>query len=467
MVGMASIPEREEAMLRAVGSLAPQVDRVVVALNEYESIPAGLAAFPNVEPVLLDGSGGDAEKFAAVDTWDGFVATADDDLLYPGDYIETCLAGIERHGPDYTVTFHGGTTLGWNGSAVAASHKRIRCLGELLEDDTDVNVVGTGVSMYDARHVPVWRSVFRHANMADVQFACHARTMGMKMVALAHRAGWLADICPPVGEGRRIYESQRGRGDPKLDTSKLREDEIKRFNWLERPPKRPRVRVSVSTCGRPALLQELLEDLAREARWVDVELMVYHDPKVRADYYAAQAFCRKQRWGWYTFPKGLGREDYWRVVHKEFRDAMSSTAEWFMFLPDDVRLVRHAIPKAISTWYRLDDPAALTLWRLQSLEGQANWTGMAPVQRRDATEIFHLDGLYLCKRAMLDLLGFRIGRPRSQPPTGSGVGKELSRRLHGSGKRLYRVDASLAVANGDGQSMMNPDERRRNPTVTL
>ena len=90
-----------------------------------------------------------------------------------------------------------------------------------------------------------------------------------------------------------------------------------------------------------------------------------------------------------------------------------------------------------------------------------------PVEHDHATETFHVDGCYLSKRETLQTLNFRCGTPRGMPPTGSGVGKEISRRLHGAGKRMYRVDSSLAIANGNGDSMMNPDERARHPTVTL
>lgn len=470
LVGVASIPEREASLHEVVAALSPQCQVMHVSLNRYPAVPAWMASYGNVVPTLVDGDGGgDAEKFAAVDDWDGYVVTCDDDIGYPRDYVADLLAGIARHTPATVVGYHGGTTLGWNGSAVAASHKRIRCLGDLAADDTDVNVMGTGVTAYDARHVPVWRDVFRHAFMADVQFACHLRTMGARMAALRHQAGWLTDICPMGGP--RIYEAQRGRGDfQHLDTSDLRAQEIRRFDWTRPAPGRPRVRVSVSTCGRPWMAADLLADLAREARWVDMEVGVYEDPaEVRVPYTDAKAIQQAHRhWTWTRFPHRLGRLNYWQLVDRQMRDARQSNADWYVFLPDDVRLVRHAIPRAISTWLRLTDPATLTLWRLQSLEGKSNWTGMHPVPGdHDSTEIFHVDGCYLAQRPMLEAMRFRCTDPQHPHPTGSGVGRLMSRRLHKLGHRMYRVDRSLVVSAGNGVSIMNPDERLRHPTVTL
>lgn len=467
LASMASIPERELAMLRAVAALAPQVDQLAVSLNGYPSIPGKLARWPNVLPTLRpDPNGGDAEKFAAVDEWPGYVLTCDDDLLYPPDYVAHTLEGIERLGRKRAVSYHGGTTLGWNGSAVAASHKRVRCLGELPEDDLDVNVLGTGVMGYHAARVPVWRSLFRHANMADVQYACHARRMGVPSACLAHAAGWLTDICPR--EGRRIYEAQRGRGGyPELNTTEQRAAEIRKFDWLQPPPGRPRVRVSIATCKRPQLLLELLRDLEREAGWVDIELAVYEDPLGLSDYTEARTLCQRRGWKWHRFSQHLGRERFWRLVHRQLTHARGSSAEWYLFLPDDVRLVRHAIPRAIDTWHLLEDPATLTLWRLQSLEGKANWTGRRPVQNGHATETFHVDGLYLCQRPALDALGWRCTDPRFPYESGSGVGRQLSKRLHGAGKRMYRVDSSLVWCTDGGVSVMNPHERQRHPSVAL
>ncbi len=465
LASLASIPERSGALKRVVASLAPQVDEIRISLNEYEQVPKFLGRYDHVRATLRPAPNrGDGEKFADVDDWDGYVLVCDDDLVYPPDYAARMIEGIEKHGPNVLASHHGGTTLGWNGSAVAASHKRVRCLDDTPEDDTDVNVVGTGVMGYHAAHVPVYSDVFEHANMADVQMACHARLLGIRMVCLSHPHRWLRDICPM--DGRRIYASNRNRDGTLCDTHEERERQIQRFDWRAPAPARPFIHVSVATCGRPEKLLELLGDLEREGRWVDLNVAVFEDP-TGADYSEARALCVRKRWTWQAFPKRLGRQRFWELVHAELRATRRATGEWFVFLPDDVRLVRHAFPRAIQTWSLLDDPSTLTLWRLQSLEGLANWTGRQPLQHAHATETFHVDGLFMCKREALEALRFRCPPSRNLNGTGSGVGASISRKLFDGGKRMYRVDSSLALDNSDGVSIMNPDERKKNPTVTL
>ena len=161
LIGLASIPEREGSLQRTLKSLAPQADKIALSLNEYAQVPSWLARFPNVEATIRSENLGDAEKFAAVDEWDGVVCTCDDDILYPSDYVARILEGLEKW-PGRAVSFHGGVTLGFNGTHVTATGRRVRCLGDLEEDDTELNVLGTGCLGYDARSVPVWRDSFRY-----------------------------------------------------------------------------------------------------------------------------------------------------------------------------------------------------------------------------------------------------------------------------------------------------------------
>ena len=276
------------------------------------------------------------------------------------------------------------------------------------------------------------------------------------MVALAHQEGWLQSL----DSGPGIYESAR-------ITEDLRKRVLDRHNW-HKPALKPKVRVSVATCDRPGKLLELLQDLDRASLAVDLGVGVYQD-KTDADYTAAIEFCLERGWEFKPMRTRYGRAHHWRLVDHEIKDAKRTEADWFLFLPDDVRLVRHAIPRAIDTWHRLKDPATLTLWRLKNLEGATNWTGKRPIEGDDAAEIFHVDGLYLCRRDTLGLFGWECPQPGMCPPSGSGVGRRMSLILDQQGKRMYRVNSSLARSNDDGVSIMNPLEpiRRQFRGITL
>jgi hypothetical protein len=458
LAGIASVPERSASLELAVASLGPQVDRLAISLNGYDDVPAFLSGYPHALVFVRGGgNGGDAEKFAAVDDWDGIVVTCDDDLIYPADYVKRIRSGLDLYGPGVIVGFHGGKTLGWNGAHKAATHKAIRCLDDLGADDTDVNVLGTGVIGFRPSEVPLWRDVFRSPNMADVHLACHAHRFEIPMVALEHRAGWLRDV-QPVGTPS-IYESNRAADGSERDTRVARKAALDSIDWSE-PARRPQVHVAIATCGRPHLLPILLDDLEREGRYVDLEVTVYEDPS-DCDYGAALQIVDDNGWAWHRFDERLGRKRHGQLVARELADCRDSAAGWFVFLPDDVRLSRHAIPRAIETWRHLDDPATLTLWRLRDHEGSMNWTGKFPRDRGEAWEVFHVDGIYMCRQDALEVFDYTLPDKLPGGPMSSGVGRWMSLQLHNAGRRMYRVQRSLATPVLGEPSMMNPDASDR------
>ena len=83
IIGIASLPERVECLRDTVNSLLPQVDKIIVGLNNYTKVPNFLN-HPKIEAYLLDNSLGDAAKFYKVgDYKDSYYLSCDDDLIYP------------------------------------------------------------------------------------------------------------------------------------------------------------------------------------------------------------------------------------------------------------------------------------------------------------------------------------------------------------------------------------------------
>lgn len=163
--GMATMTGRESIRSMAVNSILPQVDRVVIANGDER---------------------GDQAKFlgcehAPDDTiWVGL----DDDLIYPPDYIDTLIAGLERY-PDSIVSFHG-WKIDEDGECYVENY---RCL-ENVWDDVEVHVAGTGVCAFRLSTIRPVMSDFESIN-SDVWLAVRAQEQGIPRVVLAHRSYWL------------------------------------------------------------------------------------------------------------------------------------------------------------------------------------------------------------------------------------------------------------------------------------
>lgn len=163
--GMATITGREELRALAANSILSQVDRLVIANGDER---------------------GDQAKFlgcehAPEDTiWIGI----DDDLIYPPDYVESIVAGLDRY-PCSIVSFHG-----WKMNAEGECYvENYRCL-ENVADDTQVHVAGTGVCAFHLATIRPVMADFESVN-ADVWLAVRAEERGIDRFVLAHPSYWI------------------------------------------------------------------------------------------------------------------------------------------------------------------------------------------------------------------------------------------------------------------------------------
>lgn len=221
-----------------------------------------------------------------------------------------------------------------------------------------------------------------------------------------------------------------------------------------------RVAVSVLTCLREDLLGLLLDDLEREA---PDHVSVYEDPSP-ADYTGHAARCMALGWSWTRFETRLGPAEVWRAVDRQYADCREIAADLFVFLDDDVRLVEGALREIREQWAALEEPSALTLCRLLTREGRGNWTGVKPHEFGGGTIIGWVDCAYVLSRDAMTALDFSVAPRRRRDKSWN---QQTSERLHALGRRMYRVDRSLAYFPYPDESLLTPDLRVSEPLVTL
>lgn len=175
----------------AVNSLLPQVDRLIIA--------------DGVER-------GDQAKFlgCAEAPEDVVFLGVDDDLIYPPDYVETIVIGLQRH-PGCIVTFHG-WSMNKAGECYAENY---RCL-ENVWDDVQVQVPGTGVCAFRIATVRPSMADFETV-IADVWLGLKAQQEGIPCWVLSHPSYWLGYAQMPMG--RTLYTHTRHETGSKLDGS--------------------------------------------------------------------------------------------------------------------------------------------------------------------------------------------------------------------------------------------------------
>jgi hypothetical protein len=189
--GIASIYGRQEALRRIVGAILPQVDKLIIGLNNYGFIPKWLIN-PKIDVTLLDNSLGDAAKFLYVENCDGYYVTLDDDLLPPRDYVKRLVTGVDKY--NGLVSFHGRKYpipvedfKEWTGA--------YRCICN-VNFDVDVNVIGSGCCAFNTQTMKLKLSDFEKPNMADLYLSRVAYEQEVPMVVLQHRKGDILYLKP-------------------------------------------------------------------------------------------------------------------------------------------------------------------------------------------------------------------------------------------------------------------------------
>lgn len=206
---LASIPRRRDLLARVVDSLAPQVDELRVYLNGYPDVPRFLRRTNVVVARSQDhGDRGDAGKFYWVAETEGYVFTADDDLIYPSDYVLHLIRAIERCGRKSIVGVHGARLP----PGKIRSYFRDREVYPLTDDlrrDKIVHVIGTGVSAFHSSTIRLRPKDFRFKFMADVHLAVAAARQRVQLVTLAHSGQWIRVLRDPKGD--TLFSRYSGR----------------------------------------------------------------------------------------------------------------------------------------------------------------------------------------------------------------------------------------------------------------
>lgn len=188
---IASIGERKESLRLVLNAVSPQVERVYVSLNNYDSVPTWLYQYGNVWHESLNNSLGDASKFLKVNAQDGICMFLDDDLIVPKTYVKDMLKGLKRYGG--AVSLHGKI---YNRPIVhfKKGFANYRCLNTVDHDVTGIEVLGTGCMIFDNQEVKISLEDFKFRNMADILFSKVLYERGIPMTVLKHRYGYLRYI---------------------------------------------------------------------------------------------------------------------------------------------------------------------------------------------------------------------------------------------------------------------------------
>lgn len=203
---ISSVGWREESLRKVIASIINQADKVFVFLQQYKEVPKFLY---NDKIVFIRGENepealalGSSAKFFWADKIRGYYITMDDDIVYPGDYVNYCISNIEAYGRKAVVGFHG--TI-FKNQITDYKHDILRFWYKKgLKRDTSVHMLGTGVMAYHTDTISVSMRNFRTKNQDDVWFALAAQHQGVPMICLKRNDNYIDAIGLSAKDDRSI-----------------------------------------------------------------------------------------------------------------------------------------------------------------------------------------------------------------------------------------------------------------------
>jgi len=183
-----TMPGREDVLVKAANSLAPQVDALFIYLNKIEKLPNALSSIPNIEYVMGPDRGS-ASRFYLGKKVKGYMAFCDDDLEYHPGYIERMKEKVEEYGRRCVITMHGRNLNPQMYSFCGLGHGRSRrcypCLHPQARD-IEVHMAGTGALMYHSDTMQISEDDFKANNLDDAEFSILCQERKIPIICIAH-----------------------------------------------------------------------------------------------------------------------------------------------------------------------------------------------------------------------------------------------------------------------------------------
>jgi hypothetical protein len=190
-ISMASVPSRMEGMERVVRDLFPYCDNFDVYLNNY---PEGfrIPIFDDPKVTIYTGEDlGARGKFFMAHRTPGYFLTVDDDLIYPQDYVQKTLAGIDKYQRQAVVGYHG-ALFAQQPDAMQPQTRILFSHIVHLAHDLPVHMLGTGLFAYHSDTTIIDYRDFEPGKI-DEQTAIMCQEKRIPTLCLAHPDRWVTE----------------------------------------------------------------------------------------------------------------------------------------------------------------------------------------------------------------------------------------------------------------------------------
>jgi len=235
--------------------------------------------------------------------------------------------------------------------------------------------------------------------------------------------------------------------------------------------------IFITTYNRPELLKQLIKDIIRERNGYILDLIIINDHST-LDYSQVinqlnDHFPDNHRY--IVNPENYGKAYYWKTVSRGYNLLLGETFDYFIQLPDDVRLIKGFFKRATDSFDAIHDSqkTCMNILVEYSRLMKPCWTDVMPkpisFNGIDLIRTGWVDMCFISNVSFFKALNFTINavdlKWSTKKGVSSGVGMQISRRIIAQNKSIYSVKRSL-VMHGDHRSVMHPEHRQAVPLIT-
>jgi len=205
---MATFPTRLDTCLQVVDSLYDQVDEIRIYLNKYSTVPKELLD-KKIKTVLGKDLQSSGKLFWAMRRGEYYFCV-DDDILYPADYVRYTLDKLDQYSNDVIVSHHGRLfTPNKKVKNYFLDYREYYHFKEKKVGDTEVEVIGNGVSCWNTDKIRIDLTKFKYYFMDDIYVSWQAHQQGKKRIVIEHGENYLKPL--PQDEKSTLYSKYRNR----------------------------------------------------------------------------------------------------------------------------------------------------------------------------------------------------------------------------------------------------------------
>lgn len=209
VANLATYPPRRENLLPVLRTIAPQVDRLNVVLNQYGSRLPELEQIPKVVQILPGTDTKDVGKFYPEAQGAEYVLLIDDDLVFPPDFVSRTVSAFRSLGEGkFFGGYHGSLYvrpgfslkpkrfwrwLTYTEGKVAGFRRRVQ-VHEAVDKPLIVDQIATNAAIIRGSDLPPYEFMADSQKFVDVRIARWNFERGILPVLLPRPADWIGQV---------------------------------------------------------------------------------------------------------------------------------------------------------------------------------------------------------------------------------------------------------------------------------